>query len=155
MSSRQYPDRPMVGVGGVVLKGDSVLLVKRGKPPAAGKWSIPGGLVKVGESLTMAVKREVLEETGITVKPVGIVAVLDRIIWDFNGSVQYHYILVDFLCLPEEGLEPNSGSDAVESRYVPFEDLGSLDMTLGTKEVIEKARKGILDRDLYFELKIV
>jgi len=92
MSERKYPDRPLVGVGAVVFRNDEVLLVQRGREPAYGLWSLPGGLVKVGESLEAAVQREVFEETGVLVKAVDVVACLDRVIADDEGRIAYHYV---------------------------------------------------------------
>lgn len=137
--SRTYPDRPLVGVGAVVIRGKEVLLVRRANEPSKGLWSIPGGLVKTGEALEEAVKREILEETGITVEVHDIVAVLDRIIPDQKGRVLYHYVLVDFLCTPLSRAEPVSNSDAAESKYVSLEDLDGLELTDLTRSVIERA----------------
>lgn len=138
MSRRKYPDRPLVGVGAVVLRNAEVLLVQRGREPAYGLWSLPGGLVKVGESLEAAVQREVLEETGVLVKAVDVVACLDRIIPDDQGRIAYHYVLVDFLCEPAGG-EPRPGSDVLACAYFAPEGLRDLELTRGAAEVIRKA----------------
>ena len=95
---RHYPDQPLVGVGAVVFKGDEVLLVRRGQEPALGSWSLPGGLVELGETLAAAIKRELAEETGLTVTLLGIAAVVERIFPDPDGRIAYHYVLVDYLC---------------------------------------------------------
>ncbi len=136
--NRRYPERPFTGVGAIVFRGTEVLLVKRGSPPAAGKWSIPGGLVEVGESLDEAVCREVLEEAGIEVRTIDLVAALDRVILDRQGRIEYHYILLDFLCEIVSG-EPVAGTDADDCRFVPVGDLGRYDMTRGTEQVIRSA----------------
>lgn len=138
--SRKYPKHPLIGVGAVIFDKDlrRVLLVKRGREPAKGRWSIPGGLVDLGETLEEAIQREVLEETGIEVSVGPLVEILDRVIYDDDLRVQYHYVLVDFLCTAAEA-EPEVASDAEEARWFEFEELEGLDMTDSTLEVIEKA----------------
>ena len=95
---RKYPEQPLVGVGGIIFQDESVLLIKRGKEPALGQWSIPGGVVDLGETLQAAVAREIREETHIEAQPLALVKVLDRIFRDREGRVTYHYVLADFLC---------------------------------------------------------
>ncbi|SHF92307.1 ADP-ribose pyrophosphatase YjhB, NUDIX family [Desulfacinum infernum DSM 9756] len=138
MSSRKYPDRPMVGVGATVFEDDRVLLVQRGREPSLGKWSLPGGLVKLGESLEEAVRREVEEETGLQVRPVDLVACLDRVLRDEDQRIAYHYVLLDFLCEVVSGT-PRAGSDVTACTFVPLNRLSSLDLTRGTKEVVLRA----------------
>ncbi|MDR3570121.1 MAG: NUDIX hydrolase [Syntrophobacteraceae bacterium] len=135
---RRYPEGPLTGVGAILFRETEVVLVKRGRPPAAGKWSLPGGLVELGESLDSAVRREVLEETGLAVRTLDLVAALDRVIFDKEGRIEYHYILLDFLCEVVGG-ELEAGSDADQCRFVPVEELGRYDMTRGTKQVIRNA----------------
>ncbi|MEJ5348325.1 MAG: NUDIX hydrolase [Desulfosoma sp.] len=138
MSHRKYPDRPLVGVGAVIFFEGKVLLVRRGREPAYGLWSLPGGLVKLGESLKAAVEREVLEETGLRVKALDVVACLDRVIKDTSGRIAYHYVLVDFLCEVLGGrLRP--ASDVLDCAYFGPETLQDLNLTQGTAEVINKA----------------
>ncbi|MGQ9483578.1 MAG: NUDIX hydrolase [Desulfosoma sp.] len=140
MSGRQYPRRPLVGVGAVVFLEGKVLLVRRGREPAYGLWSLPGGLVKLGESLQAAVQREVLEETGLHVKAVDVVACLDRVLRDTAGHIAYHYVLVDFLCELLSGrLQP--GSDALDCAFFFPESLKDMPLTSGAAEVIHKAEK--------------
>jgi 8-oxo-dGTP diphosphatase len=136
--NRRYPERPFTGVGAIIFRGSEVLLVKRGRPPAAGKWSIPGGLVELGESLDAAVCREVLEEAGLEVRAIDLVAALDRVILDSEGRIEYHYILLDFLCEIVGGTL-GAGTDADECRFVAVDDLGRYDMTRGTEQVIRSA----------------
>ena len=136
--NRRYPERPFAGVGAIVFRGTEVLLVKRGRPPAVGKWSIPGGLVELGESLDAAVCREVLEESGLEVRTIDLVAALDRVILDPEGRIEYHYILLDFLCEMVGG-QIQAGTDAEECRFVPLEELGLYEMTRGTEQVIRRA----------------
>src|SRR5271155_621871 len=95
---REYPDAPLVGVGTIIIEQDRVMLVKRGHPPLAGEWSIPGGALEVGEMLREAAVREALEETGLTVETGELLGVYDRVLRDGGGQVLYHYVLIDFLC---------------------------------------------------------
>lgn len=136
--SREYPDHPRVGVGAVVLHGDRVLLVRRGRPPAAGRWSLPGGLVNVGERLLDAVRREVREECGCEVRVVDVAGVVERIVRDADGRVRYHYVLVDFLAFAEtDGV--TAGSDADEVRWVSLPELPCLETTEGLVDMIRRA----------------
>jgi ADP-ribose pyrophosphatase YjhB (NUDIX family) len=128
----------MVGVGAIVFHGDRVLLVQRGREPAKGQWSLPGGLVEVGETLERAVRREVAEETGLDVRVGNLVTVLDRVILDEKQSVQYHYVLLDFLCHYTDG-DLTSGTDAADCRFVPVNDLPKYPLTEGTESVIRRA----------------
>lgn len=116
-NGREYPERPIVGVGGLIFDNESVLLVKRGKEPGKGKWSIPGGALKVGETLTEGAAREVLEEVGLKVDVGPLVEAVERIFPDEDGRVLYHYVILDFLCIAESN-QPEAGSDADDARYV-------------------------------------
>ena len=136
--SRRHPDRPIVAVGAVILDGDRVLLVQRGQEPLKGEWSLPGGVVEVGETLDAALAREVLEETGLSVEVGPIVDVLDRVEFDADGRVDYHYVIVDYVCRPFAGVVDH-GSDAQAVRWVPIVDLAGLGVTEKAIEVIRKA----------------
>jgi len=135
---RQYPERPIVAVGAVIVDGDRVLLVKRGHEPLKGEWSLPGGAVEVGETLEAALVREVREETCLDVRVGPVVEVLDRIRPDAAGRVEYHYVIVDYVCRVEGGAAA-CGSDADEVRWVDRRDLESYRLTPGARAVIEKA----------------
>jgi len=135
---REYPERPIVGIGAIVLKGDSVLLIRRGKPPRAGGWSLPGGAQKVGELAAEAALREVHEETGIEAEVLGLVDVVDSVTRDQEGLIQYHYTLVDYACRWTGG-EPTAGGDAAEARWVPLADLEDLGLWSETLRVIHLA----------------
>jgi 8-oxo-dGTP diphosphatase len=142
---REYPDAPRVGVGAVILDGDRVLLVKRGQPPSEGKWSIPGGLVHLGERIEDAVHREVMEECGVPVRLLGLCGVIDRVrLAPTNGSepprVQYHYVIIDYVAAIEAG-EPRAGSDAAEVRWVPIAELDRYDTTDGLAAMVQLAAK--------------
>jgi 8-oxo-dGTP diphosphatase len=142
---REYPSAPLVGVAGVVVRGGDVLLIRRGREPMLGAWSLPGGLLEVGETITEGIVREVFEETGVRVRPVEIVATLDRIVRDDDGRVRYHYVLVEWLCVPVEGLmgEPVVGDDAAAAIWVERGEIYSETYDLGepTLGVLEKALK--------------
>lgn len=136
---REYPEAPIVGVGAVVIDGTKVLLVRRGNEPLKGEWSLPGGALEVGETLQQGVVREVLEETGLTVTPAGVVEILDRIVRDEeSGRVRYHYVLIDFVCRVIGG-SPLVGSDADEVQWVDRGVLDEYRVAPVTVRVIEKA----------------
>src|SRR5260221_646569 len=116
---REFPERPIVGVGGIAIEGDRVLLVRRAAEPLLGQWSIPGGALELGESLTEGVARELLEETGVAVEVKEVVEVLSRVLRLPDGRVKYHYVLIDYLCRASPGAnDPHPGSDASEARWV-------------------------------------
>jgi 8-oxo-dGTP diphosphatase len=135
---REYPDRPIVGVGGVVVDGDRVLLVRRGHEPLKGEWSIPGGAVEIGETLATACAREVREETGLEVGVGPVLDVFDRIREDADGRTLYHYVLVDFLCRLEGGALA-CASDALEAVWASPAELRRYRLQPATIYVIEKA----------------
>ena len=135
---REYPAAPLVGVGAVVLDGGRVLLVQRGRPPARGRWSLPGGLVDVGEGLEAAVRREVAEECGLTVEVHGLVGTVDRIVRDDEGRVRYHYVLLDYLATPNAG-RAEAGSDALAVQWCEPDKLGGLDVTEGVESMVRRA----------------
>jgi 8-oxo-dGTP diphosphatase len=138
VDSRTYPERPIVGVGAVVLDGSRVLLVKRAHEPLKGQWSVPGGAVEIGETLEEAIRREVLEETSLDIEVGPIVDVLDRIRHDPDGRVKFHYVLVDFVCRRVGGTL-RGASDAEEATWAERADLGRYGVAEATIGVIEKA----------------
>jgi 8-oxo-dGTP diphosphatase len=138
MDDRRYPGQPIVGVGAIVFEEDRVLLVRRGKDPGLGKWSIPGGVAHLGETLVRAVCREVEEEAGLKVQTLGLVEVFERIIPDEQDRVLYHYVLIDYLCRVMQG-RLRAGSDALEAAFYPLRALELLTLTPGTGLVIQKA----------------
>lgn len=135
---RDYPDRPIVGVGAVIVRGGRVIVARRNKKPLKGEWSIPGGVVELGETLRAAAAREALEETGLRVEANEVIEVFDGIYNDESGRTQYHYVLIDFLCRPIGG-ELRAGSDASEVRWVSEQELQSLRMQPNTVRVLRKA----------------
>lgn len=136
--SREYPDYPRVGVGAVVLSGGRVLLVRRGKPPLPGKWSLPGGLVELGETTAEAIVRELEEECGIRVRLGGVAGILDRVVPDDTGRIRYHWVLVDYLAYSESETI-TAGSDAAEACWVKLDDVAGLDTTDGLLDMIARA----------------
>jgi 8-oxo-dGTP diphosphatase len=134
---REYPKAPIAAVGVVVLKGDRVLLVRRGKEPGRGRWGLPGGAVELGETVAQAAEREVDEECGIEVQVRDVIEVIDRIIADDDGQIRYHYILIDLLAEHRRG-DPIASSDAMEVRWVVEKELDQWALSPATRRVIRK-----------------
>ena len=134
---REYPEQPLVGVGAIIIENSRVVLVKRAHPPLQEQWSIPGGVLEVGELVHAAAVREAREETGLIVEPGALLGVYDRVLRDSTGRVQYHYVLVDFLCRRAGG-ELQAADDAAEVRWFTREQLRELSLAEDTLEVIEK-----------------
>jgi len=134
---REYPDAPIVAVAAVVLDGDRVLLVKRASEPGRGKWSIPGGVVKLGERLREAVVREVKEECGILVEVMDLLDVVETIVRDEEGRVRFHYVIVDFLARPLSG-QLRASDDALEAAWVRLDDILEMDITRTLRKLLEK-----------------
>jgi 8-oxo-dGTP diphosphatase len=134
---REFPEVPLVGVGAIIIEGDCVVLVKRAHPPIQGQWSIPGGVLEVGEFVREAAVREAREETGLIVEPGELLGVFDRVLRDAEKRVQYHYVLIDFLCRKVGG-ELRAASDAAEVRSFSREELPALNLAEDTFEVIQK-----------------
>lgn len=140
MSNRIYPLYAIVGVGAVVIKDNSILLIKRGYPPGKGFWAVPGGVVEAGEELTEAVLRELKEETGLTGDVVGVVHV-DEILIKENNSVKYHYVLIDFLIRNVKG-EIRPGGDAVDVNYFELNKALKLpNVSKTTKKLIKRVKE--------------
>lgn len=135
---REYPDRPIVGVGAVIVDQGRIVLVKRGSPPLLGEWSLPGGVVELGETLRAAAEREAREETGLMVKAGEVLEVLDRIVPDKDGAPKYHYVLIDFLCTVRGG-RLRAGSDAGDVCWVKENELGKFKLEQPAVEVVRKA----------------
>jgi 8-oxo-dGTP diphosphatase len=135
---RRYPKRPLVGVGAIILDRDRILMAQRGKEPLKGWWSLPGGALETGESLHDAICREVREETGLEVRPMGVLEIFERIIRDDAGLPEYHYVLIDYMCRITGGT-PQPGDDVCRVEWVPRKELPGLQITEGTLGVIEKA----------------
>ncbi|MFQ6084694.1 MAG: NUDIX hydrolase [Candidatus Bathyarchaeia archaeon] len=137
---RTYPDRPIVGVGVAIKRGSRVLLIKRGVEPGLGLWSIPGGVVKLGEQVEEAGKREVREETGLEIEIDGLLDVLDNVIYDERGKIRYHYVLVDFLAHPTGG-RLKVASDAQDAQWIDIDKVDQYPLTKTFRRLLQKLRR--------------
>jgi 8-oxo-dGTP diphosphatase len=136
--TRRYPKHPLPGVGALILRRNSILLVQRARNPLKDHWSLPGGLIEPGEKIEEALKREVLEETGLIVRPKKLFEIFERIMPDAEGRAEYHYILHDYLCRVVGG-DLKAGDDASRVAWVDRKKLKDLQLTEGTLAVIERA----------------
>ena len=143
--AREYPERPVVGVGGVVIENGRTLLILRGSEPLRGQWSIPGGTLELGESLQAGVARELLEETGLEVRVLDLIEVFDRIFAEANdgggGSPQrprFHYVIIDYLCERISG-EARPGGDVTDVAYAAEEELPKFQLTVAATRVLRRA----------------
>jgi 8-oxo-dGTP diphosphatase len=136
---RDYPQAPIVGVGIVCFRGEEVLLIRRGKPPRAGSWSLPGGRQKLGETVRDCALRELRQETGVEAEIGPLVDVVDSLTRDGDGGVQYHYTLVDFRADWRAG-NPCAGGDAADARWFAPADLADIELWRETRRVIDLAR---------------
>ena len=153
-SSREYPERPVVGVGGVIIENGRALLIRRGSEPLRGQWSIPGGTLELGESLQEGVARELLEETGLEVRVLELIEVFDRIFPDerLQASEQkhrprFHFVIVDYLC-ERVGGEPVAGSDVTDVAFATEDELSKYSLTETATRVLKKAFAMALARGL-------
>jgi ADP-ribose pyrophosphatase YjhB (NUDIX family) len=134
---RDYPEHPIIGVGAVIVRGDRALLVRRSTEPLKDEWSVPGGVLELGEKLRVGTAREALEETGLTVEVGDVLDVFDSIFPDSDGRTQYHFVLIDFLCRPIAG-EAAAGSDVSDVRWVTESDLADFNLRDSIAEVVRK-----------------
>ena len=144
-SSREYPDRPVVGVGGVIIDEGRALLIRRGSEPLRGEWSIPGGTLELGETLAEGVARELLEETGLVVRVLGQIEVFERIYTEKSGGAskkkkrpRFHYVIVDYFCERVSG-EPRAGSDVTDVAYAREDELDKFHLTETALRILRKA----------------
>jgi 8-oxo-dGTP diphosphatase len=140
MTDREYPSRPIVGIGVVVLKRDAVLLIQRGKPPNMGSWSLPGGAQELGETCEAAARRELEEETGLEVGELTLAACFDSIRHDEAGQIHYHYTIIDYAARWEHG-DPRPGGDVTRARFVALNGLEEYNLTGAAHDVIRTARR--------------
>jgi len=136
MVKREYPDTPLVAVGAIIIENERVLLIKRAKAPLLGEWSLPGGLLELGETLRQGAVREALEETGLLIQTADLLGVFDRVVRDADERILYHYVLIDFLCHRKSG-EPRAAGDAAEARWFTSSELPALALAADTLKVIE------------------
>jgi 8-oxo-dGTP diphosphatase len=144
-SSREYPSRPIVGVGGVIIDGGRALLIRRGSEPLLGEWSIPGGTLELGETLEEGVARELLEETGVTVRVLELIEVFDRIYLESTAGAaaekkgpRFHYVIVDYLCERLSG-DPVAGSDVTDVAFAREDELSNFNLTETATRILKKA----------------
>jgi 8-oxo-dGTP diphosphatase len=144
-SSREYPERPVVGIGGVIIDQSRTLLIRRGSEPLLGEWSIPGGMLEIGESLEQGVARELLEETGIKVRVLELIEVFDRIYAgdestsaEAKGRPRFHFVIADYLCERLSG-EPQAGSDVTDVAFAREEELARFQLTETATRILKKA----------------
>lgn len=139
MSGREFPARPLVGLAVAVVRPGAALLIRRGRPPGEGEWSLPGGAQRLGETAEAGARRELQEETGLLVDGLRLVAHADSIHRDPDGRVRYHYTILDFAAAWVAG-EPVADGDALEARFVPFEDFGHYALRDDLLQVLTLAR---------------
>ena len=137
---RLYPDQPVVGIGAVIIRDGKIALIKRGNEPSKGKWTIPGGLVELGETLDAAVIRETKEETCLDVKNPRLIDVVDNVDFDEEGKIKYHYVIIDYLVEIISG-DIEAASDAAELRMVPFAEVEDYNLTASFRVFFRRNRK--------------
>jgi 8-oxo-dGTP diphosphatase len=137
---RLYPDQPVVGIGVVIVCEGKIVLAKRGNEPSRGKWTIPGGLVELGESIEAAVIREAKEETCLDVENPVLIDVVDNVDLDENGKIKYHYVIVDYL-VSVKGGKFKAASDAVDLRWVPFDEVEKYELTASFRHFFKHNRE--------------
>ncbi|HKW17106.1 MAG TPA: NUDIX hydrolase [Terriglobales bacterium] len=133
--AREYPKQPLIGVGAVIVEHGRVLLIKRGKAPLLGEWSIPGGMLELGETLRQGAEREALEETGLNIRATEMLGVFERIVPGQEKRTLYHYVLIDFLCERVSG-DASASGDAEDARWFTPEEVATLPLIADTAEVV-------------------
>jgi len=146
-SNREFPSRPLVGIGIAVLHGPAVLMIKRGRPPALGAWSLPGGAQKLGETAEQAARRELLEETGLQVGDLHVAGFVDSIHEEADGAIRFHYTILDF-CARYAGGQPRAGGDAVDFAWVEPKEFDAYEVWSEARRIIEMSQK-VLGRLLF------
>jgi 8-oxo-dGTP diphosphatase len=134
---KEYPERPIVGVGGVIVRDGKAVIVRRGQEPRKGEWSLPGGLVELGESLVDATRREMKEETGLDVEVGPLVEIFDRVHRDAAGRIRYHFVIADYLCVPIAGTL-TAGSDVDDARWVTSAEMDGYGLNAHAAAVLRR-----------------
>jgi len=142
---REYPSLPVLAVAAIIVDNGEILLVKRANEPARGKWSPPGGVVELGESLVDAVKREVREECGLEIEVDGLLDVVEVVRRDSKGRIRFHYVILDYLARPTGG-ELRPGEDASEVRWIPLRELENYEITQSLRKLVERHWSELLSR---------
>lgn len=137
---REYPNQPIVGVGAVIIRDGQLLLVKRGSEPGKNKWSIPGGIVELGETVRSTIVREVQEESSLDVEVHSLIDVIDNLVPDEKGRLLYHFIILDFFATLKGGI-PRAGSDVLDVKWVPFDYVEGYDLTRTFREFFERKKQ--------------
>jgi 8-oxo-dGTP diphosphatase len=145
---RLYPDQPVVGIGAVIINQGKIALIKRGNEPSKGKWTIPGGLVELGESLDQAVIRETKEETCLDIENPCLIDVVDNVDLDEQGKVKYHYVIIDYL-VHVKGGTIKAASDAAELRWVPFDEVEDYNLTASFRLFFRQNREKLKKANSY------
>jgi len=143
--TRKYPIRPHIGVGVLLIRDSHLLIVKRKYNPDAGYWSIPGGHLDLGEKVRKAAEREAYEETGFKVKVTKLAGIIDKIMYDERGKIEYHYVLLNYFVEQIEGdfdQPPRAADDALEAKFVPFKELKSYKLTISLIELLKQLKIG-------------
>ena len=136
--NREYPDRPVIAVGGVVVSGARVLLIRRAQPPLEGRWSIPGGILELGETIAQAVERELMEEAGVQVLPLELIEIYEKVLRLPHQPPQYHFVILGYLCELKEG-NAQPGSDVTEVAWSAEDELDRFNLTIETRRVVKRA----------------
>ncbi|HLN88975.1 MAG TPA: NUDIX hydrolase [Candidatus Binatia bacterium] len=145
---RLYPDQPVVGIGVVIIADSKIVLIKRGNEPSRGKWTIPGGLVELGETVENAVIREAKEETGLAVENPVLIDVVGNVDLDEHGKIKYHYVIIDYL-VHVKGGEIGAASDAAELRWIPFDEVEKYDLTASFRVFFKQNREKLANANSY------
>ena len=135
---RQYPERPIIAVGGVVVSGARALLIRRAQPPLEGRWSIPGGILELGETIAQAIERELMEETRVQVLPLELIEIYEKVLRLPNQPPQYHFVILDYLCELKGG-NAQAGSDVTEVAWSTEEELDRFNLTTEARRVVKRA----------------
>jgi len=146
--TREYPEYPIPAVGAIAISNGKILLVRRGSPPAKVFWSIPGGVIEVGERIEDAVRREFKEETGLECEVLNLYHITQAIIKDDEGRVRYHYIILDYFVKVVNEEEPKPGGDVLEAKWVRIKDAMKLNLTRSARELLKKLMTGISKKSL-------